>query len=451
MTKVPMSSRKLADFSPGRTILYAMFITIIIGTCLLALPFAQTHAISLIDLFFTATSATCVTGAFTIPLSSFTLFGQMIILMLIQIGGLGLVTMSLFLLSLFVNFGMATQLMAGQILEFESWPRIKNLIFFIIIATFGSELIGTILFFTVFRYDFATGDALFLSLFHAISSFCNAGIELFPGHLQKYSTNYIVLITSTFLMFFGGIGFITWREILRYFRAKFKKKRYLFSLHSKIILSTSIALLMASTIIFWILEQDNVLKGLNGPLTLISSIFYGVSMKSAGLLFLPAQSFHLATMFMIMIFGLIGSSPGSTGSGIKIITFAIIVATVKAAINSDISTNIRGRRIPSDLVYKAFAIVAFSIGWIVLTTFCLLITENNPVFSDILFETISAFSTLGITTNTTSQLSSIGKLFIIASMIVGRVGSLTLILALKIPRHGELEGIKYPEERIMLG
>lgn len=446
-----MSSRKLADFSPGKTILYSMFITIIIGTCLLALPLARTQAIPLIDLFFTATSATCVTGVFTIPLSSFTLFGQMIILLLIQIGGLGLVTMSLFLLSLFVNFGMATQLMAGQILEFESWPRIKNLIFFIILATFCSEFIGTLLFFTVFKQDFATTDALFLSLFHAISSFCNAGIELFPGHLEQYSTNYMVLITTTFLMFFGGLGFITWREILKYIRAKFNKKRYIFSLHSRIILSTSIGLLIASTIIFWILEQDNALKGLSAPLTIISSIFYGVSMKSAGLLLLPAPAFQLATMFMIMIFGLIGSAPGSTGSGIKITTFAIIIATVKAAMTGDISTNIKGRRIPTELVYKAFAIVAFSIGWIVLTTFGLLITEKNLLFSDIFFETISAFSTLGITTHTTSQLSSLGKLFIIASMIVGRVGSLTLILALKTPRHGELEGIKYPEERIMLG
>jgi len=446
-----MSSRKLADFSPGRTILYAMFITIIIGTFLLALPIAQVKAISFIDLFFTATSATCVTGAFTIPLSDFTQFGHMIILILIQIGGLGLVTMSLFLLSLFINFGMATQLMAGQILEFESWPRIKNLIFFIIIATFGSELIGTILFFTVFRHDFATAQALFLSLFHAITSFCNAGIELFPGYLQKYNSNYIVLITSTLLMFFGGLGFITWRELLRYVRAKFKKKRYIFSLHSKIILSTSCALLMASTIIFWILEHDNALKNLNAPLTILNSIFYAVSMKSAGLLFLPPQSFQLATVFMIMIFGLIGSSPGSTGSGIKITTFAIVIATVTAAMTGHISTNIKGRRIPTDLVYKAFAIITFSIGWIILTTFCLLITEKNFTFSDIFFETLSAFSTLGLTTTTTSQLSSIGKLFIIASMIVGRVGSLTLILALKIQKHGEIEGIKYPEERIMLG
>lgn len=446
-----MSSRKLAYFSPGRTILYAMFITIIIGTLLLALPIARTTTISIIDLLFTATSATCVTGAFTIPLDSFTLFGQMIILMLIQIGSLGLVTASLFLLSLFIDFGMATQLMAGQILEFESWSRIKSLIFFIIMATFCSELVGAILFFTVFRHDFATSQALFLSLFHAISSFCNAGIELLPGHLEKYNANYVVIITSTLLMFFGGLGFITWREILRYIKAKFKKKRYAFSLHSKIILNTSVALLIASSIIFWILEHDHALKNLNTPLTIISSLFYGVSMKSAGLLLLPIDSFHLATIFMIVIFGLIGSSPGSTGSGIKVTTFAIVLATVKAAITDDVSTNIKGRRIPIDLVYKAFSILAFSIGWIVLTTFCLLITEKNFSFSDIFFEALSAFSTLGLSSHTAPQLSSIGKFFIIASMIVGRVGSLTLILALKVQSHPELEGIKYPEERIMLG
>jgi trk system potassium uptake protein TrkH len=445
-----MISRKLADFSPGRTILYSVFITILIGTFFLALPFARLRAIPLIDLFFTAASATCVTGGFTIPISDFTFFGHAIILILIQIGGLGLVTMSLFLLSLFIDFGMATQLMAGQILEFESWPRIKNLIFFIILATFCSELVGTLFFFMLFKQDFSFYNALFLAIFHAVSSFCNAGIELLPGYFQKYSSNYVFLILSTLLMFFGGIGFITWREMLFYIRAKIKRKRYIFSLHSKIILSTSLALLMTSTVVFWVLEHDNTLAALSAPLATINAIFYAVSMKSTGLLLFPIYHFQLATIFMIMIFGLIGSSPGSTGSGIKITTFALILATVKAAIGGEISTNIRGRRIPTDLIYKAFAIFIFSISWIILTTFCLLITEKDLLFSTILFETISAFSTLGITP-TSAQLSSLGKLFIIASMIVGRVGSLTLILALKVPRHGEIEGIKYPEERIMLG
>ena len=173
-----MSSRVLARFSPALIIINSAMLTIIVGTMLLALPAARNQTISFLDLLFTATSATCVTGLLTIPLNSFTLFGQTIIMILIQIGGLGLITLTIFLMSLFVDFGFATQLMAGQLMQLESWQNIKKLILFIIRLTLCAELIGAFFIFIAIHQDFPISQALFLSAFHAISSFCNAGIGL---------------------------------------------------------------------------------------------------------------------------------------------------------------------------------------------------------------------------------------------------------------------------------
>ncbi len=449
-----MGNIKLAHFSPGRVILFSFFFIIMVSTFLLSFPAAQATdtPISFIDLLFTATSATCVTGLFTVPLDNFTLFGQSIILMLIQIGGLGLITLMLFCMYMIVNVGLATQLMAGQLLEIESWKNIKKILLFIFLITLFSEVIGTLSILTTLKANFPLDNIWFLSLFHAISSFCNAGIPLLYNSLPATTTDHFITCITAVLMFIGGLGFITWYEIMHYIKSLPKKKKYRFSLHSKIILYGSTALLIFSAIIFWILERDNTLALLDIPTTIINSIFYAISFKSTGFLMVSPAELQLATLLFIMIIGFIGSSPGSTGSGIKITNFAIFLATIKSAITGRRSVEIRGRRIAKDQVNKAIAIISLGLTWIVLITFCLLITEKNWHFIDLLFETTAAFTTLGITTGVTPTLSLIGKIFIIASMIVGRIGSLTLILGIKFnkKRHDTAE-FSYPEERIMLG
>lgn len=445
-----MSMRRLADFSPGRTILTSLLITIGLGTVLLALPGATTVPMRYLDLFFTATSATCVCGLFTMPLEHFTFFGHAVILGLIQIGGLGLITMTLFVMSLFINLGMATSFMAGQLLELESWVKIKQLLIFIICMTICFELIGTILIFLTIKDHFPIGQAFFLASFQSISSFCNAGISLFPIYRYHYEYHPPILIISALLMFCGGLGFITWRELLQYGYAWRQKRRYTLSLYSKIVLSWSCSVMTVVGILFWILERDNILKEFTTWQSVAHTILHAVSFKSAGLItFVPAE-LQLATLIVIMLSALIGSAPGSTGSGIKITTLAVFISTIKSAIAGKASTDIRGRHIPIDQVYKTIAIVSCSVGWVVLMTFCLLITECNLSFLSILFEAHSAFTTLGISLGITPLLSGIGKLFIILSMIIGRIGSLTLLLALR-KRRLESTGIKYPEERIMLG
>ena len=447
-----MGSKKPAQFSPGQIVLFSMLITIIIGTVLLALPYAQQTPMPLIDLFFTATSATCVTGLFTISLDNFTLFGKSIILLLIQIGGLGLITMTLIFLSMFANLGLGAQLMAGQLLEIESWKHIRKLLIFILLVTLLTEAIGMVCMLPVFTADNPFAFSCFLSLFHAVSSFCNAGISILGDSMQQYSTNYTMLLTTTALIFVGGLGFITWYEIMQYARSLNKKKRHRFSLHSKIVLYGSIALLISSAVTFWILEHDNILAPLNIPQTISQALFQAVSFRSTGFLITFPGEFQLATLFLIMAIAFIGSAPGSTGSGIKITTLAVFLATVKAAVTGRTAVEIKGRRIPLGQVFKAIAIIFISFGWIALTTFCLLITEKGWNFMDLAFEATSAFTTLGITTGVTPTLSTTGKLFIIASMIVGRIGSFTLILALKLKKRAEVTAeFQYPEERVMLG
>jgi len=444
-----MSIRTLAHVSPGRIILFGVFCTILIGALLLALPQCRTTYISFMDLLFTATSATCVTGLFTVPMSSFTTAGKCVILMLVQIGGLGLITMTLFVMSLFIDMGMATQLVAGKLLELESWKNIRQFIIFIISLTLGMELFGALCMLPIFLREYSLLKSLFCSVFYSVSSFCKAGISLYEGDMLHYSHNIPMLCIIAFLVFSGGFGFITWHEIMRYFIARKEKKRFVFSLHSKIIMYGTAAMIGTFALLFLLLERTNTLADMSFPLAAINSVFLGTTMRSAGVLTVPFVDLHLATIFIIMIMAFIGSAPGSTGSGVKITTFAIFLATIKAAIIGKTSVEIRGRTIAKDQVFKATAIVSLGIAWIGFTTLCLLITENID-FMDLFIEAISGFTNIGISTGITPFLTCFGKLFIMISMIIGRIGSLTLILALKWGSKPEMIGFSYPEERVML-
>jgi trk system potassium uptake protein TrkH len=448
-----MGIKTLAHFSPGRIIFYSIFLTIIVGTAALALPFATVQPISLFDLFFTATSATCVTGLFTVPLDQFTHFGHTIILILMQIGGLGLITLTIFLMSLFVNFGFATQLMAVKLLDLESWKNIRSLIIFIITLTVIVELVGALLVLPVLLPQYTFSHACFLALFHSVTSFCNAGISIFDqGTLAGFSTNSPMLVVTIFLMFAGSFGFLTWHELMQYARAKWHHKRYPLSLNTKIIIYSTAILIIASTIILFLLERHHAFNGMSTPYALLNSLFQAVSARNAGFLTVNIHTMQIASLFFILLAAFIGSSPASTGSGVKITTFAIFISTIKAAIAGRTSVEIRGRSIAIDQVYKATAIVSLGIFWVGFTTFLLLISNPQFNFFDLLLEAMSAFATLGISMGITSSLTLTGKIILIINMIIGRIGSLTLVLAFKELRSTKTEGVEfsYPEERVVL-
>lgn len=443
-----MNSTRLAHISPGKIVLGSIFFTILVGALLLALPQARNTYIPFIDLLFTATSATCVTGLLTIHLSDFTLFGKGIILMLVQIGGLGLITMTLFVMSLIINMGMTTQLVAGKILELESWKNIKQFIIFIIMLTLGIELIGIICMLPIFLQQFSIAKSLFFSAFYSISSFCNAGLSPFDGDMAHFSHHLGMLSIIAFLVFCGGFGFITWHEIMRSIIAKKNNKRFVFSLHSKIIMYGTFATIVIFSVIFLVLEHSNTLAQMPFHVAVANALFHGITMRSAGILSVPFMNLQLATIFIMMITSFIGSAPGSTGSGVKVTTYALFLATIKSAIRGKTSVEIWGRTIVRDQVFKAIAIVSLGVAWIGITTIMLLITERID-FMDLFIEAISGFTNLGLSTGITPLLSVLGKIFIMLSMIVGRIGALSLILAFKLSAKSEA-AFSYPEERVML-
>ncbi len=437
--------------SPGRTLLGSIILTIIVGTFLLALPIAQKTPHHWLDLFFTATSATCVTGLLTVPLQSFTTFGHIIILILMQVGGLGIMTLTFFFMSLVIKMGIGTQLMAGRLLEIASWKDSKRILGFIISLTFCAELLGTIIFFFLLKSPEASLlHTLFLALFHSVSAFCSAGLTLFPHGMLSFITNIPFLLVTTLIMILGELGFITWYELIAYVKALvLHKRRPHLSLHTKIVLSITTGIVVISGLLLWLLEHTHSFSSLSPLTTLINVLFDTISYRSTGFTTLPLATMQLATFFLIMIISFIGSSPGSTGSGIKTTTFAISLASVRAIVFGRNFVEIKGRTIPNDQVLKALAVLFLSLAWVATTTFCLLITEQGWRFVDIMFEAFSAFTNLGLSVGLTPHLTYLGKIIVSLSMIIGRIGSLTLILALKTRQ--EKTEFHYPEERVMIG
>lgn len=432
----------------GRLALLALPLMILIGTLLLALPTARLVPIQLIDLLFTATSASCVCGLQTIDLQSFTLFGQTVIFWLMQIGGLGIITLSLMLVFVIAEVKMSTHAIAEDILEIHKVKDIKRALLFIVALTAIVETIGALITFLNIRALYPTGQAIFYAWFHAVAAFCNAGMSLFPNGMNNFNNNLTMLATTTVLIFIGGLGFITWHEQFNALRSYWAKRSFRLSLNSRIALSLTLILIISGALLFWCLEHNNTLKHDNLLVSMGNALFTAVSVRSAGFLTVDIHALRLASILLIMILCFIGSAPGSTGSGIKTSTLMIFLATTKAVIAGRSNIEIQGRTIPQSQVYKAMTIIVLSLAWIAFTTFCLLITEKDADFLSVLFEATSAFSILGLSLGLTAKLSLIGKCFMLLSMIFGRIGSLTLLLILLKKR--ETKDFSYPEERVML-
>ena len=446
---------KIVEMSPGRILIASFVFVISMGTLLLSLPISRVVNISFIDLLFTSVASTCVTGLKVVPIYYFSHWGKLVILSLIQIGGLGLMTLSFFMVSLILRMRFSTQIIAGQLLEFESWSKVKNFLSAIISITIITELIGAIALFPTFKNIFPTQKAIFYSIFHSVSAFCNAGISLFENNMADFSRYPFPLTVLSILVVLGGIGFIVWYEVMnlvKKFIKSFKSEKsqiYSLSLHSKIAVGMSAFLILFGTIFFWILEKDNTLRSLGFINKIFNSFFMAATIRCAGFETMNIDELALPTLLIFLILMFIGASPSSTGSGIKTTTFALFIASIVSIVRNRTAIEISGRTIPSDQVYKATAIITLGLGWLLATTFILLITEKSFSFIQVFFEATAAFSTSGLSTGITPYISSIGKFILMISMIVGRIGSLTLILALI--RKKEKPLYSYPEERIIIG
>lgn len=452
----PLRKKKAHNLpSPGRLMIASFLVVISIGTALLSMPFAHTGTLSILDAFFMATSSTCVTGLYVVPMSSFTLAGQSIILGLIQIGGLGLMTLSFFLASFFLgSLGVAARSMASEVLSFQRLGRIKSFLILICTTTLVIESIGTVCLFFHFKNIFPAGKALFYAAFCSISAFCNAGMTLADNNLIGEVQSPILLTTLGALVFAGGLGFAVWYDLLEYFFGQKEPnqpegRRLRLSLHSRIVIKTSLFLVLFGTLVIWGLEYNKTFADLSPMTALFQSWFLSVSLRSAGFFTQTISTFAQPTIFLFAILMAIGASPGSTGGGIKTTTLALFLATLSSIMKRKNVVEIHGRTIPQDQLNKAIAIMALSVFWIMLAMFVLLISETAPSFLDTAFEVISAFSTTGLSRGLTENLSIIGKIVIISTMIVGRIGSLTLIFSLRKKREKQL--YRYPEERVLIG
>lgn len=436
--------------SPPQMLVLGFSGMILIGTFLLMLPIANHTGASLafIDAFFTATSATSVTGLVVRDTGTFfTTFGQVVIMILIQIGGLGFMTMAtLFALVFRRRISLKDRLILQEAMNQGSMEGIVRLIRKVLYYSLIIEASAAMLLAIRFAMDMPILRAIYFGLFHAVSMFNNAGFDLFGQFhsLTNYVGDPIVNIVVMFLIVTGGIGFIVIADLVSY-----RQKRRL-SLHAKVVLSMTAALIVIGFITIFIFEFTN--KSTLSPLSwgekLWSALFQSVTSRTAGANTLDIGNMRQATQFFIIILMFIGASPGSTGGGIKTTTFTILAGAVMAMITRKNDVILFRYRLAQERIFKAVTITMLSLFWVIAIAMILSATETAP-FLSILFETMSAFGTVGLSMGLTSELTEVGKLFICLTMFVGRVGLLTLAYALGPKKEREL--FRYPEGKIIIG
>jgi trk system potassium uptake protein TrkH len=436
-------------FSPPRLIAFSFLLTILIGTLLLHLPFATTDGEGLkwIDAFFTATSATCVTGLIVVNTATdLTVFGQILVMIMIQIGGLGLMTVAtLFAILLGKKISFKRRLMMQEALNQITPAGIIKLTKYILQFTFITELTGALLLAT--RWFPKLGfKSFYYGLFHAISAFNNAGFDLFGNSLENFKDDWYINLVILSLFIGSGLGFTVIAEIYN----KGVKNFHSYSLHSKLVLLITGVLLLAGFLIVLLFEYNNAetLGELSFPNKLLAAFFQGATPRTAGFNTIPIGEMRTPTLLFLLSLMFIGASPASTGGGIKTTTFGTIIMAVFATIKGREETVVFERKIPPTNIFKALSVILIGLIIISIVTMFLSLSENAPIL-DITFEVFSAFGTVGLSTGLTSKLTNIGKVIIAITMFTGRVGPLTLAFAFTQRQNAARVG--YPEEKVIIG
>jgi trk system potassium uptake protein TrkH len=441
------------NLSPAQVVLITFALIIMIGAFLLVLPISAAPGvtISFMDALFTSTSATCVTGLSTISLrDSFSVPGQIIVLILIQIGGLGIMTLSSSMTILMgKTLAMREQLMMQDLLEVNSLDDLLNMIIAIIKYTFMIELWGGIVLTLAFFSDgMEFGQAIYYGFYHSISAFCNAGFALFNNSLENYAVNPIVNLTVSALVIMGGLGFIALRDMKDMF---INRRSFLnLTLHTKIVIIVNVALIVVGTLFIFFNEFLNSLVNYDLIDKLQIAFFQSVSARTAGFNTISLNNFHPHTIYVMTLFMFIGASPGSTGGGIKTTTFAILVQSIRSTLRGREHVEMFDRKIPQNLILRTISVIIISLIIISVFIFLILKIETDKSFLPLFFEVISAFATVGLSLGVTGSLTAMGKLTLIALMYVGRVGPLTMVLAIGQNRVVSAD-INYPDGRIMIG
>lgn len=441
----------------SRTICLGFLIMICIGTFLLMLPISTSDGTwnNFVTALFTATSAVCVTGLVVVDTGThYSGLGEFLIVLLIQIGGLGYMTATTFLLLLLGRrFGLRDRLAIQQSLDKTEMSGVVELVRSIIATTLIFELTGVFLLLLVFVPDFGFKYGVWLSIFHSVSAFNNAGFGLFADSVMGYVHSIPMNLILTFLVIFGGIGYQVIMEMYMWVRDRLSGSpgRVVFSLHFKIVTSTSLFLLIFGTVAFFLTELRNpeTLGNFSFGEQLIAAWFQSTITRTAGFNSIDIGKMTTAGLFISIAFMFIGASPGSTGGGIKTTTMRVLISCTKAVLQGREQVLCFQRQIPGELILKAVGVVVASIGVAIASTILIAMTDPTVEFINILFEVVSAFATVGLSMGITGSLSIGGQLILIVTMYVGRVGMLMLMSALLgDPRPMT---IRYPEENLLVG
>ena len=428
------------------------------GSILLALPVsaAGKEAVPYLDALFTATTATCVTGLVTLPtVSTWSTFGHVVILILIQIGGLGVITIiSAVMIMLNKRMGFGNRLLLQDAFNLNSLSGVVRFVKKVMLGTFLVEGIGAVFYMLVFVPEFGA-RGIWISVFTAISAFCNAGIDIIgENSLCDYATNPIINLVTGLLIILSGIGYVVWWDVLQTSRKAAGKHRKIFrnlTLHSKIAISTTLILVFGGGVLIFLLEYQNpaTIGGLSLFDKIQVSLFQSITTRTAGFASVPQQDLTNASSILCLLLMFIGGSPVGTAGGIKTVTIAVLVVSALATIRNQNEVTLFDRNISKQAVNKAVAVTAMSFGILFVSTMLLsAVTDADSL--DILYETVSATATVGLTRDLTPRLNSIGKTVIIGTMYLGRVGPISLALALNSSKK-KTNIIKNPTEDISVG
>ncbi|MGE4282510.1 MAG: TrkH family potassium uptake protein [Clostridia bacterium] len=443
------------NFTPTQLIPLGFAVIVLIGSILLNLPAASRdgNSIGYINALFTATSAVCVTGLVVVDTyTHWTTFGQIVILFLIQIGGLGFMTIAtLFSLVLGRRISYKERMIIAESLNEYSLEGIIRLTKQILLGTLLFEGVGAVILSLKFIDDFGIADGIYKGVFHAISAFCNAGFDLMGqraafSSLTAYADDTIINLTIMCLVVIGGLGFSVWNDV--YTVKKFRKLR----LHTKLVLAVTAVLLIVGFVAFLLLELNNprTLQSMGVKDKLLASMFQSVTPRTAGFNTLALSDLTNASKFVTIILMFIGGSPGSTAGGIKTATVGVLFFAVFSVLRGSEYTNLFKRRLNIQVILRALTIVVISLVIVVTTTVILSIFEQTT-FLEVFFEAVSAFGTVGLSLGITPTLTTVSKIAVIITMFLGRVGVLTMALALTIKMYKSNANYKYPEGKVMVG
>lgn len=444
--------------NPYLYILLAYVLAIFTGALLLMLPISTTVDISFIDAIYTATSAICVTGLTVLDTGTvYTVFGQLVIVSWIQIGGIGITVFSSFImLTTRKEFSFLSQSVVEESLTMDRQIKVKKLVLYVAGITFLVELIGAVLLAFFFSNTYSTGQSIYYAVFTSISAFCNAGFSLFSNNFESFPTNVGINVTLMLLIFVGGIGYFCIIEVLKNLKNnKASFRDYRFSVHTKSAFYISLLLILFGAITFFAFEHDKLLEAYSVGDGILISLFQSVTSRTAGFNTFSFAHVNQATLLVFGALMFIGASPASCGGGVKTTTFGVLIKSFTASLKNREHVFMYGRSVPKPIVKKAILLIILAAVWVFIATMLISIFERYALVSgavrleDLVFEVISAFGTVGLSTGVSAKMSEASKIIIIATMYFGRTGLLTLVsfFAFSIKE----ERFNYPEEDVFVG